>query len=120
MVARVTGSATWVAAEDVALRGLAKNTTQRLRIQISNAGGASGSVLYRLEVSNANPVSCDNPGTTWTRIDASTHWDMVTSTYFTDGDPTSNISPGLTDPGGKTFFAGELQESRLMRPQGSR
>jgi len=106
-----TGDATWAAAEDTVLTGLAKNTTKRLRIEISNDGVASGSVGYRLEVSNPNPVSCDNAATTWTRIDTSTHWDMVTSSYFADGDPTSNISPGLTDPGGKTFLAGELQES---------
>jgi hypothetical protein len=115
VVAQVTGSgsaATWAAAEDTALSGLAKSTTKRLRIEISNAGGASGSVAYRLQVSNPNPVSCADAGTTWARIDTSTHWDMVTSPHFDDGDPTSNISPGLTDPGGgKTFFAGELQES---------
>ena len=113
VVARVAGGgATWAAAEDTALSGLAKSTTKRLRIEISNAGTTSGSVAYRLEVSNPNPVSCDDAGTTWTRIDTSTHWDMVTSPHFADGDPTSNITPGLTDPGGgKTFFAGELQES---------
>ena len=110
-VEKVTGNATWAAAEDTTLAGLAKNTTKRLRIEVSNDGVASGSVVYRLEVSNPNPVSCDNIATTWTRIDTSTHWDMVTSSYFADGDPTSNISPGLTDPGDKTFLAGELQES---------
>ncbi len=120
VVARVAGGgATWAAAEDTALSGLAKSTTKRLRIEISNAGTTSGSVAYRLEVSNPNPVSCDDAGTTWTRIDTSTHWDMVTSPHFADGDPTSNITPGLTDPGGgKTFFAGELQESSTDETSG--
>jgi hypothetical protein len=36
---------------------------------------------------------------------------MVTSTEFADGDPTSNIVPGLTDAPSKTFVAGQLKES---------
>ncbi|MCH7846416.1 MAG: right-handed parallel beta-helix repeat-containing protein, partial [Acidobacteria bacterium] len=120
VVVQIAGSgATWAAAEDTALGGLAKSTTKRLRIEISNAGDPSGSVAYRLQVSNPNPVSCADAGTTWTRIDTSTHWDMVTSPHFADGDPTSNITPGLTDPGGgKTFFAGELQESPIDETSG--
>jgi hypothetical protein len=101
-------SATWAAAEDTVLTDLAKSTTKRLRIEISNAGGASGSVLYRLEVSDPNPASCD--AATYTRVDTSTQWNMVTSTHFADGDPTVNIDPGLTDAN-TTFVAGQLKES---------
>ena len=37
---------------------------------------------------------------------------MVASTHFADADATSNITDGLTDPGGgETFVAGELKES---------
>ena len=101
--------ATWAAAEDTVLTGLAKTTTKRLRIAISNEAAASGNVLYRLEVSDPNPATCD--GATYTRVDTSTHWSMVTSTQFADGDPTANLIPGLTDPAGKTFVAGQSKES---------
>ena len=103
------GSATWAAAEDTPLTGLEKNTTKRVRIEISNEGAnSSGSVRYRLEVSQADPASCN--AATYTRVDTSTHWNMVTTTYFADADPTSNIASGLTD-GNTTFVAGELKES---------
>ena len=105
------GSATWAAVEDTPLTGLEKLTTKRVRIEISNEGGdSSGSVPYRLEVSQANPGTCDDGGNTWTRIDTSTHWNMVASTYFADGASTANIAPGLTD-GNTTFVAGELKEA---------
>ncbi len=103
--------ATWAAFEDTPLTGLEKLTTKRVRIEISNEGAnASGSVPYRLEVSQANPGTCDDGGNTWTRIDTSTEWNMVASTYFDDGDSTANIASGLTD-GNTTFVAGQLKES---------
>ena len=90
---------------------MTKHTIKRLRIEVSNQGElASGSVPYRLEVSQANPASCNDVGNTWTRVDTSTAWNMTASTYFADGDPTSNVSPGLTD-GNTTFVAGELKET---------
>ena len=103
------GGATWAADEDTLLTGLAESTTQRLRIEISDAGSSAGSVLYRLQVSQPNPATCDDGGNTWTRIDLSTHWNMVASTHFADADPTSNIT-GLTDAN-TTFVAGALKES---------
>ena len=104
-------AATWAATEDTPLTGLEKLTIKRVRIEISNEGAnPSGSVPYRLEVSQANPGTCDDGGNTWTRIDTSTHWNIVTSTYFADGDSTANIASGLTD-GNTTFVAGELKES---------
>ena len=106
------GGATWTTAnEDTALTGLTKHTVKRLRIEVSNGGElASGSVPYRLEVSQANPASCNDVGNTWTRVDTSTEWNMMASTHFADGDPTSNVSPGLTD-GNTTFVPGQLKES---------
>ena len=107
-----SAAATWAAGEDIALTGLTKHTTKRLRLEISNAADASGSVPYRLQVSQANPATCDDGGNTWTRVDTSTEWNMVASTHFADADATSNITDGLTDPGGgETFVAGELKES---------
>ena len=62
-----------------------------------------------MEVSQADPGTCDNGGNTWTRIDTSTHWNMVASTQFADADPTTNIASGLTDEN-TTFMAGEMKE----------
>ena len=109
-LAAIESQETHSADEDTPLTGLAKLTTKRVRIEISNEGTASsGSVLYRLEVSQANPGTCDAGGNTWTRIDTSTHWNMVASTYYADADPTTNINPGLTDEN-TTFVAGEMKE----------
>ena len=103
--------ATFTLAQDVALTGLTKHTIKRLRIEVSNEGElASGSVLYRLEVSQANPASCDNAGNTWTRVDSSSAWNMTASSYFSDGSFTSNIDPGLFDEN-TTFFNGKLKDS---------
>ena len=103
--------ATFTLAQDVALTGLTKHTIKRLRFEISNEGSvASGSLLYRLEVSQANPASCDSAGNTWTRVDTSTAWNMAASTHFGDGDSTSNIDPGLFDEN-TTFVNGQLKET---------
>ena len=104
-------SATWAtAAEDTVWTELGKNTTKRLRIEISNAANPSGSVPYRLEVSQSNPVTCDDTANTWTRVDSSTHWNMVASTFFADGEATTDVASGLTNE--NTFFvAGQLKES---------
>ena len=101
--------ATWSADEDTPLTGLAKLATKRVRFEIANAAAASGSVLYRLEVSQKDPTSCAAAGSTWTRINSSTEWDMVASTHFTEGDPTSNVNPGLTDAY-STFVPGQLKD----------
>ena len=104
-------NATFTLAQDVALTGLTKHTIKRLRIEISNEGElASGSVLYRLEVSQANPASCDDTGNTWTRVDTSTAWNMTASADFNDGNSTSNIDPGLFDEN-TNFVAGELKDT---------
>ena len=105
------GGATWAADEDDPLTGLDKLTTKRVRIEISNEGTASsGSVLYRLEVSQANPTTCDAGGNTWNRVNSSADWNMALSTHFADADPTSDIDPGLTNEN-TTFVDGELKES---------
>jgi len=113
-VASVTGTpsggvgATFTLATNTKLIDLEKATTTRIRFEISNEGGSSsGGINYRLEVSAANPSACTS--TTYTRIDSSTHWNMATSTFFADGDSTSNIDPGLPDEN-TTFVAGELKE----------
>ena len=103
--------ASFAANQDAALSGLTKNTTKRLRLEISNEGTVtSGSVKYRLEVSQANPTTCADAGNTWTRVDTSTHWNMAASTHFADADASQDISPGL-DNANPAFKAGELKET---------
>ena len=102
--------ASFAANQDAALSGLTKNTTKRLRLEISNEGTVtSGSVKYRLEVSEPNPPSslCAS-ATTWTRVETSTHWNMAASTHFADADATLD-NPGL-DNANPAFKAGELKE----------
>jgi hypothetical protein len=100
--------ATWAAAEDTKLTGLAKSSTRRLRFLVNNSGGTtSGPISYELHV--AQMATC-GPGS-YTAVDPSTHWDVVDSTWVTDGDPSSNVSGGLTDPGGSSWVNGELEDS---------
>ena len=109
------GGATFAAAQDTALSGLTKNTTKRLRFEISNEGTVtSGSVKYRLEVSEANPPSslCAS-ATTWTRVGSSSHWGMAASTYIADGESTADIDPGDQKLFNEntTFVSGELKDA---------
>ncbi|GMQ95000.1 MAG: hypothetical protein BMS9Abin13_110 [Patescibacteria group bacterium] len=101
-------SATWAALEDTASATI-NNTLVRLRFEVSNEGSAnSTSTAYRLEVSGPDPSSC--AAASYVRVDSSSDWDMATSTYFADGDPTTNVSGGLTDEN-TTFLAGEMKEA---------
>ncbi len=104
-----TSGATFAANQDIKLNDLAKLTTKRLRFEVSNEGtNTSSSIPYRLEVSNTNPTSCASA--TYTRVDSSSHWNMISTTYFADGDATTNIVPGLTDEN-TTFVASQMKES---------
>ncbi|MFX1555401.1 MAG: hypothetical protein ACFFBV_15865, partial [Promethearchaeota archaeon] len=102
-----SSGATFMADQDTAISDLAKSTTARLRLEVSNEGGASsGSVQYRLEYA----TSTSGP---WTAVPASAtteHWQMSASTYITDGEATSDIAGGLTNEN-TTFVAGELKDT---------
>jgi hypothetical protein len=99
--------ATWAAIEDTKLTGLAKNTTKRLRFLVDNSGtAASGAVSYELQV--AETATCGSGS--YTALDSSTHWNIVDSTYITDGAASSNVTGGLTDPGGSSWVDGELED----------
>ena len=99
--------ATWAANEDTKLMYLAKNTTRRLRFLVNNSGTASsGAVSYELQVAETETCSSGS----YTPVDSSTHWNIVASS-LTDGDPSTNVSSGLTDPGGSSWVAGEQEES---------
>jgi hypothetical protein len=105
----LSAGATWLAAEDAAYVLFTPGMIKRLRLQVSNEGAATASnTTYRLEVSGEDPGSCSSAS--YTRIDSSSTWNMATSTQIADGDPTSDISPGLTNEN-TTFVAGSYQES---------
>jgi hypothetical protein len=99
--------ATWATNEDTALSILSVNTRMRLRFEISNEGTADSlSTEYLLEYA----TSTDGP---WEAVPVSAtteHWEMVNSTYFTDGASTSNIDPGLSDEN-TNFFPGKLKDT---------
>ncbi|OHB22117.1 MAG: hypothetical protein A2939_05805, partial [Parcubacteria group bacterium RIFCSPLOWO2_01_FULL_48_18] len=101
------GGATFAAAEDTPITGLAKQTLKRLRFLIDNAGDAtSTNITYRIEYA----TSTSGP---WTPVGSTTnsHWQMSNSAYLSDGSSTTNMSGGLTDPLGATFFAGYVKDA---------
>lgn len=89
----------------------------RLVIQIREAeeasgGFASGNVTYQLQVAQSDTCSAGSYSAVAPSDGGSDHWEIVNSTYITDGEVTFNISPGLTDPGGgATFESGELRDN---------
>ena len=112
MTPNTGGGATWAAAEDTALTGLATLTLRRLRLEMSNEGGATATgIQFRLEVSGA--LNTASPGTcaaaTYVTLPTA-DWEIVDSTNFTDGDQTSNITPGLSDAN-TTFVPGQLKDA---------
>ena len=99
--------ATFAIAEDTALTGLPKNTTKRLRFEISNEGAvSSGSVPYQLEYSTIT----SGPWTVVPDSATTEHFETAASANITDGEATSDISPGLTNEN-TTFVAGELRDT---------
>ena len=111
VVEKLSGAsgATFAAVEDTKLTGLAKNTIKRVRLEVSNEGGlTSGPVAYELQV--AETATCSAGTYTTVPTDTSGHWQVTDSTFITDGEPTSNIFPGLTDEA-TTFVAGELRDA---------
>lgn len=94
-------------AEDTNLSAIQQNTPVRLRLGVSNEGGASTpSIQYRLEYSLA--TSTCSAATGWTDVGASSDdIDMSPSANLTEGANTTNISVatgGVTDENA-TFLA---------------
>ena len=101
-----TSTASFAAAEDTSLTGLAKSTLKRLRFEISNEGTANSSAAqYRLEYATST-------GGPWTQVGsgASPHWSMSDSSYLTDGASTTDVSGGLTNDN-TTFDAGQVRDT---------
>ena len=102
-------AATFMANQDTPITGFAKSTPVRLRFEVSNEGGtSSGEVAYQLQV--AQTSTCSSGTYSAVPTDASGHWQIVDSSYITDGQATSNITPGLTDEA-TTFVAGQLKDT---------
>jgi hypothetical protein len=104
------GAASWAAPEDSPLSSVASSAPMRLRLEISNEGTEddSGPTTYLLEyaTSTAGP---------WTAVEVAgvatnSHWQMVDSSYYSDGAGSNNIDPGLTDENG-SFVAGKLKDT---------
>ena len=107
-VSGLSSVASWYADEDIRPI-VSKWLNKRIRIEISNeAGSSTGPFDYRLEVSGPEPTSCT--AASYTRVDSDDNWDVVASSVFTDGDPTSNLDPGLTDEN-TTFVTGQKEET---------
>ncbi len=95
--------------EDTKLENVPRNSTRRVRLLVSNEGtGASTSVTYQLQVAQTN--TCSSGTYTAVPTTGTGHWQIVGSTYYTDGSPTTNIVPGLTDEA-TTFVAGEIKDT---------
>ena len=106
--AAFAAAATFAAAADNPLCPLTKEITKRLRFEVSNEGTvASGGVNYQLQV--AETATCGSGTYAAIPTDTSGHWQIVGSSFITDGQPTSNIVPGLFDEA-TTFVPGELED----------
>ena len=101
--------ATWTEAEDTKQYNIAKGTLQRLRFQVHNSGVA-GSLgeTYQLQV--AETGICGSGSYSAVPTGTSGDWQIVDSSYITDGDPTTNVAGGLTDAG-SAFIPGEIKDA---------
>ena len=102
-------SATWADAQDAKLTGLPKNAIRRIRFQVSNEGGSSsGPVTYQLQV--AETATCSTGSYAAVPTDSSGHWQVIDSSFITDGEATTNVTPGLVDEA-TTFVSGEAKDT---------
>ncbi len=102
-------AATWAAAEDTALSGLATGTTRRLRFEVSNEGAlASDPTAYALQV--AETATCATGAYSTVAAAPGGPWQIVDSASLTDGSATTNVASGLTDEGA-TFVAGQVKDA---------
>ncbi len=90
--------------------GVNKLEPLRLRLLVANQGSLGASTGFQLRV--AETASCAS-GTYFPvgGSGAGAHWAMAASGHITDGEASANVDPGLTDPPGYSFVAGELKES---------
>jgi hypothetical protein len=105
--------ATWaVTPEDTQYMNFQKNTAVRLRFEISNEGWTRGAApSFQLEV--AETTTCSSGTYAAVPTDYSGSWHLATTTnptWFTDGDPTTNVASGLPDENGN-FVPGKIKDT---------
>jgi len=104
--------ATWAENEDTPLTGLAPDTIIRVRFLVSNEGGVtSGPVQYQLQFAETSNCGSGSYSAVPVTPGDDDHWQIVDSSYITNGGGTSNIDPGLTDPGGGSFVPGQVMDA---------
>jgi cytoskeletal protein CcmA (bactofilin family) len=102
-------TSTWLAVED-ATATTYKDTNTRLRFSIKNSGGTSTDYYYRIEYSEKTAGTCENQTSGWSGVPTTTDSNIVvmtTSTYFNNGDITTNQ---LSTTSG-TFVSGKMVAS---------
>lgn len=103
--------ATWAELADTLLSQLSVSTTKRLRFQVKNDNGSAASYTYRLEYGTKETTCGDI--SSWVTVPNTAGeeaWSMVDSSYFSDGDNTTNVS-GISDPSGLNFTAGKINDT---------
>lgn len=99
-------SATWAAAEDTALSGLAKATTTRLRFEIANKGWTRGAgPQFRLEYTSGTP--CGSAIYSAVPTVAGSDWIVTNTPNLTDGNATTHQITA-SNP---TFTAGVVKDT---------
>ncbi|MDO8600434.1 MAG: hypothetical protein Q7R73_02310 [bacterium] len=97
-------NASWAAAENTELSsGIFIGDRRRLRFLISNSTASADSIAYRLEYASSSSCTISIPVPA---VASSEEWAMDPSYYLSEDNSTTDVSGGLTNPGGKTFFAG--------------
>ncbi|MGD2124962.1 MAG: DUF2341 domain-containing protein [Desulfobacteraceae bacterium] len=103
--------ASFAASEDSKLSGLAIKTAIRLRFLICNQGNqTTGPITYQLQW--AETATCGSgtyAAVPTTASGPSDHWEIVDSSYITDGEQTSDNS-GLTNEG-STWVDGQVKDT---------
>lgn len=101
--------ATWREVEDTPTSGVNKNENIRLRIEVTNSVSEATDYDYLLEYAAKVGGFCDSDESFIAiPVTASTeHFEMIDSTYFVNGEPTTNQ---LTVPDSFTFVAGRMVE----------
>ncbi len=113
---QVLPAATFKVNENIIVTGQPKNENVRIRFLIKNNGpDATGAKNFRLQVAGMVDVACGGGDEIFSDVPIQANCVgatacMADSSYFVNQDPTSNISPGITDPAG-TFTAGKLVEN---------
>ena len=102
-----TATFTW--GEDTKIYGIQKGTgIHRLRFLVANSGVQNPAITYQLQV--AETATCSSGSYSAVPSNPTGEWEITTS-QLVDGAATTNVSGGLSDPGGTTWVAGEQEES---------